>query len=216
MTDEPQSIWLARHGRRIDFADPSWARTAERPYDPHLTERGLEQARALGLRLAGEGVRRIFASPFLRTVQTASAVAERIEAPICIEHGAGEWLKADWFSAPPTFPTPREMARRFPRVDPGYRSLVEPDFPESWRQHLQRGAQAARALTDRFEQDFLVVGHAAGIISMVRGLLGNGRVEVGTAECSLTMLVRRQGGWRLQLNGDTSHLHDPGPPSAPR
>jgi len=47
-------IFLARHGNRQDFVDPRWLDQAEEPYDPPLSADGVEQARGLGRRLAGE------------------------------------------------------------------------------------------------------------------------------------------------------------------
>ncbi|MBV8884961.1 MAG: histidine phosphatase family protein, partial [Chroococcidiopsidaceae cyanobacterium CP_BM_RX_35] len=67
-----QTVWLARHGNRIDFVNPEWFKTAERRYDPHLSDDGVVQAQQLAQRLKGEGIAHIFASPFLRTVQTAT------------------------------------------------------------------------------------------------------------------------------------------------
>ena len=72
----PQTVWIARHGNRIDFVNPDWFLTAERPYDPHLSEDGHVQAKQLANRLKGEGISHIFASPFLRTVQTANHAAK--------------------------------------------------------------------------------------------------------------------------------------------
>jgi hypothetical protein len=39
-----QIVWIARHGNRLDFVNPEWFNTAERPYDPPLSEDGIEQA----------------------------------------------------------------------------------------------------------------------------------------------------------------------------
>jgi len=38
-------VWVARHGQRIDFVELNWENTTERPFDPYLTLRGLEQVR---------------------------------------------------------------------------------------------------------------------------------------------------------------------------
>ena len=38
-----QSIIVIRHGERADVVDYTWTETAARPYDPPLTERGVEQ-----------------------------------------------------------------------------------------------------------------------------------------------------------------------------
>ena len=96
-----QTIWIARHGNRLDFVNPEWFNTAERPYDPPLSPDGIVQAQELGQRLVGERIRHIFASPFLRTVQTADRVAQILDLPIKIESGLGEWLNPDWMKSDP-------------------------------------------------------------------------------------------------------------------
>jgi broad specificity phosphatase PhoE len=54
-----KTVWIARHGNRIDFVNPAWFDTAERPYDPHLSEDGQIQAQQLANRLVGEGITQI-------------------------------------------------------------------------------------------------------------------------------------------------------------
>ena len=132
LESEPRTLWISRHGNRVDFMDPTWRRSASRPEDPPLSPDGVEQARELGHRLAGEGIAHVFASPFLRAVQTASCVAEAVDAPIRIEHGVCEWLNREWFAGVPEYLSDEEMARLFPRVVCGYRSAVFPRYPETW------------------------------------------------------------------------------------
>ena len=69
-----------------------------------------------GTRLRHEGIEHIFASPFIRTVETAYHIAEALDLSVKIEHGAHEWLGADWVPAPGFYVPPDEMCRRFPRV----------------------------------------------------------------------------------------------------
>ena len=45
-----QRVIVIRHGERLDNVDYTWTDTATRPYDPPLTERGVEQARETGKR----------------------------------------------------------------------------------------------------------------------------------------------------------------------
>src|SRR4051812_31418489 len=85
-------IFLARHGNRQDMVDPGWAASAEEPLDPPLAADGVEQARRLGQRLAGEGIVAIVASPYLRAVQTAHHVNETLGVPMGIEPGFAEWI----------------------------------------------------------------------------------------------------------------------------
>ncbi|KAK3061978.1 hypothetical protein LTS18_005055, partial [Coniosporium uncinatum] len=52
MGRSPAVIIIARHGARLDAADPEWQFSSPTPYDPPLTYGGWNQARALGVRIA--------------------------------------------------------------------------------------------------------------------------------------------------------------------
>ena len=45
-----QSIFIIRHGERLDNVDYEWVMKAERPYDPPLTEDGSREALVAGER----------------------------------------------------------------------------------------------------------------------------------------------------------------------
>ena len=49
-----QRIIVIRHGERLDNVDYMWTSTAARPYDPPLTEIGVQQARDAGKRFLGK------------------------------------------------------------------------------------------------------------------------------------------------------------------
>ncbi|XP_028754116.1 uncharacterized protein LOC114713612 [Neltuma alba] len=72
-----QNVIVMRHGERMDNFEPLWASTATRPWDPPLFRdgwvRALETGRTLRKTL-GFPINRVFVSPFLRCVQTASQV----------------------------------------------------------------------------------------------------------------------------------------------
>src|SRR5688572_23782363 len=112
MQDGPKAdcLWLVRHGNREDFVNPDWAATATRPQDPGLSPDGFEQAKAVGARLEGEGIRRIFTSPYLRCAQTAHLIAKQIVAPVHIEPGLGELHHPDWSAGLPTLLTVEDLA----------------------------------------------------------------------------------------------------------
>ncbi len=111
-----QTIWIARHANRIDFVNPDWFFTAERPFDPHLSEDGVVQAQELAQRLRAENITHIFASPFFRTVQTAHQVAEVLNLPIKIESGLSEWLNSDWMPSMPEKLSIDALQKIFPRI----------------------------------------------------------------------------------------------------
>ncbi|KAI3439730.1 uncharacterized protein J3R85_004368 [Psidium guajava] len=70
-----QHVVVMRHGDRIDSFEPLWVSTAARPWDPPLVEAGRVRAFCTGRKLRdqlGFPIHRVFVSPFLRCVQTAS------------------------------------------------------------------------------------------------------------------------------------------------
>lgn len=200
-----QTVWIARHGNRLDFVNPEWFNTAERPYDPPLSEDGFIQARQLGQRLIGEEIMHIFASPFLRTVQTANQIANALDLPIKLELGLLEWLNPAWMKTEPERLSIEELKEQFPRIDLSYTSRLFPKYPETSDMVLERTGKIARHLTAEFSEDILLVGHGASVVGTTRGLVG-GTPEVNAALCCLVKLIRREQGWMMELNGDTSHL----------
>lgn len=201
----PQIVWIARHGNRLDFVNPEWFNTAERPYDPPLSEDGVVQARQLGQRLVGESIAHIFASPFLRTVQTASMVADALDLPIKLESGLSEWLNPAWMKNEPERLSLEVLQERFPRIDPSYTSRAIARYPETSDQVLDRTSETVRRLVAEFSQDILLVGHGASVVGTTQGLVG-GTPEVNAALCCLVKVVRQEQDWVMELNGDTSHL----------
>jgi len=204
----PQTVWLARHGNRYDFVHPAWFETAERPYDPPLSADGVTQAQELGQRLQGEQIARVFASPFLRTVQTAHYVARALGVTVALEAGLSEWLNPDWMAhAPQTLP-PQVLAASYPEIDLSYTARVVPSYPESSEAAWARTARTAQCLVRDFPQDFALIGHGASVMGVAAGLLG-GHPSINASLCALIQLVREGQDWRLALAGDTSHLSQP-------
>lgn len=201
-----QTVWIARHGNRLDFVHPEWFNTAVRRYDPPLSEDGLIQAKMLGKRLNNEPITHIFSSPFLRAIQTADCAAEVLNLPIKIESGLSEWLNPEWMSYPPETQPPKILRESYPRIDWNYRSCVVPQYPESEENVWRRTGQTARQLVAEFSENILLVGHAVSVVGSTVGLIG-GNPGVNTSLCCLVQLVRVDEKWEMKLNGDTSHLH---------
>ena len=202
-----QIVWIARHGNRLDFVNPEWFNTAERPYDPPLSEDGIVQAKQLGQRLVGEKIKQIFASPFLRTVQTANCVADLLDLPIKLESGLSEWLNPAWMKSQPEKLSLDELHKLFPRIDRSYTSRVIAHYPETSENVLERTAETAKYLTTEFSEDMLLVGHGASVVGTTQGLMG-GMPEVNATLCCLVKLLRQEQEWVMELNGDTSHLSE--------
>jgi broad specificity phosphatase PhoE len=201
--EDVQTVWICRHGIRVDQVDPTWRR--RNGHDPHLAEAGVRQARETGERLRGQGIAHIFSSPFLRAVETAHHIAEILDLPIHIEWGVCEWLNPRWYAHLPETASAQELAERFPRVDPRYESLVHPHYPETAEESFLRAGQAARLLVEQYQGDLLLVGHGHSVVGMSWGLLSE-RLDIHAEMCGLVKIERHNGVWRLALNGDTSHL----------
>lgn len=203
-----QIVWIARHANRLDFVNPDWFLTAERRYDPPLSDDGMLQAQQLARRLKKEKIGHIFASPFLRTVQTANAVAEMLNLPIKLETGLSEWLNPVWMTEEPERLSTPALAKLFPRIDTSYTSRIAAKFPETHEKVRERSGQTARCLaTEFFPEDILLVAHGASVLGGAMGLVGEiAKTEVKASLCSLVKVVRQEPEWLLELTGDTSHL----------
>ncbi|MEH2374683.1 histidine phosphatase family protein [Nostoc sp.] len=203
-----QIVWIARHANRLDFVNPDWFLTAERRYDPPLSDDGRVQAQQLAKRLKRENIRHIFASPFLRTVQTANAVAEVLNLPIKLEIGLSEWLNPAWMTEEPERLSTPALAKLFPRIDTSYTSRIAAKYPETHEKVRERSGQTARCLATEFlPEDILLVAHGASVLGAAMGLVGEiAKTEVKASLCSLVKVVRQEPEWLLELTGDTSHL----------
>jgi broad specificity phosphatase PhoE len=203
-----QVIWIARHANRLDFVNPDWFLTAERRYDPPLSDDGMVQAQLLARRLKGEKIAHIFASPFLRTVQTANAVAEVLDLPIKLETGLSEWLNPEWMTEEPERLSISALAVLFPRIDTSYTPRIAAQYPETHEKVRERSGQTARCLAaEFFPDDILLVAHGASVLGAAMGFVGDvAKQEVKASLCSLVKVVRQGPEWLLELKGDTSHL----------
>ncbi|MEM9922754.1 MAG: histidine phosphatase family protein [Cyanobacteria bacterium P01_D01_bin.50] len=204
----PQIIWIARHANRLDFVNPDWFLTASRRYDPPLSDDGIVQAQQLANRLKETNITHIFASPFLRTVQTASAVASVLNLPIKLETGLSEWLNPDWMTEEPERLSTPALAQLYPQIDLSYTPQIAVNYPETREKMRQRSAQTARCLVQDYSpKDILLVGHGASVLGAAMGLVGDIAIEeVKASLCSLVKIVRFESEWVLELAGDTSHL----------
>ncbi|MDS0299029.1 histidine phosphatase family protein [Halogeometricum sp. S1BR25-6] len=217
MTD---AVLVLRHGERRDSVEENWRETAERIHDPGLTDRGRRQADRAAERLRETGVEEIYASPFLRAIQTASPVADALDLPVRVEPGLGEHLNPAWFDAHPEVLGREERVERFPRTDVEHRPLLEPTFPEDAADAERRIGETARRIVDSTSaRRVLFVGHGATVGGVAHGLVGSAEA-VDAPLCGLTELVRDGGGeggengnrngdeWRVEWSGDVAHLDD--------
>jgi broad specificity phosphatase PhoE len=141
--------------------------------DPKLTELGHQQAEAAAEALAGEGLRRIIASPYTRALQTAAPIARRLNIPVHVMPTVRErYAFACDIGSPRT-----ELALAWPELDFAHLEEVwwpaieEPDHQVEARAALFRAEMGA--LPDW--GDTLVVSHWGFILAMTGERLMNGQ-----------------------------------------
>jgi len=130
-----ESEWNRHYSRtRIDPNIP----------DPALTEAGRGQAEQLAEQLAAAGIARLVASPYRRTLETATIVAQALELKITIEPLVRERCV---FSCD-LGTSPRELAALWPDLDFGHLEEQWWGAPAESEASLARRCTAFRAKTD--------------------------------------------------------------------
>jgi broad specificity phosphatase PhoE len=188
--------------------DPAWKPQVCHHTEVPLSPLGQAQAEALGRRLATARIAHLFCSPYLRAVETASAIARHTGLAIRIEPGAMEWQNVDWFPRRPPLQTTAELATQFPMIDASYIARVQPVWPETEAQARERLGRTIKQLVGEFAGSILVIGHGMTVMGMADALLDPPYAGVDDALCGIVRLALRNGKWKLQLNGDTDHLTD--------
>jgi len=191
-----RTLWLVRHGHRLDFAHPEWFNLAENRYDPPLSDLGQEQAETLGDLLLTEGIRHIFSSPFLRCLQTAYPIAQKLDLLIKIDAHLGEWLNADWMSESPTLTKRTPLHCFYPCIDRRYNSHLFPQYPETLEQVERRMMGIIDQLLKNFTGDLLIVGHSMTVKGIVKALV-KGKSEVSIPFAGVIKLVLVGKEWEI-------------------
>jgi broad specificity phosphatase PhoE len=193
---------------RVDFADPDWVTTAENRYNPPLHHIGLRQAEETGQRLAVEVINHIVASPFQRTLQTASIIADTLGGSVKVETGFSEWLSPKHFDYQPVVGDPATLLREYPLLDPEYRSYREAKYPESRPDLDQRTSGALSQILDDLSGNVLIVSHGSPIEAIHKALTGAHPESMATM-ASVSRYEFDGGSWRATAIGDSSHLSTP-------
>lgn len=201
------TVWAVRHGQRQDSVDPEWESTADRVHDPPLTELGRWAAWRVGRRFAmsEHTVDAVYASPFLRTVETADEICQEIGSEFVLEPGLSEHRNAEWFDAEPETVPHEQLAEWFDTVRLGHDPYIIPEFPESHAEATERVGKATRHIAEDEDGTVLLVGHGLTIGGVVDGLCGTAE-HADAPLCGLTQITRAGEEWQLDFSGDTTHL----------
>ncbi len=199
------SLYLVRHGQ----TDYSIANRFCGSIDPPLNATGVAMAEALGARYGAEPWAAIYASPRLRTQQTAAPTASRAGVPVQVEEGLREIAYGEWEGRPEA-DVERDDHARFSAwsTHPG---RVAPPGGETGDQIAQRALAVIDAIRARHSDGkVLVVSHKATLRVLVCALLGLDvdlfRVRIAQKVCAVSVIDFKKTGPLLQTLGDVSHL----------
>lgn len=206
--DSDINLWVVRHGYRIDFSDPHWRDTAENPYNPPLAPVGFEQAVETAERLKDEKIDYIIASPFLRTVQTANIIAERIGKKVVLEDGLSEWLTLKDFDYRPKLEKPEVLAGVYSSINLEYKSMVSPAYPEDSASLDNRINRVINKIIEKYGSNILLISHGSPIRSIFKTLVKYDGEEFPSM-CSISKFNHRSGTWDLEMEDYSEHLTHP-------
>lgn len=204
------SLYLVRHGQTDFSAHNRFCGSI----DPPLNATGVAMAEALGARYgagpsAGERWRAIYASPLVRTQQTAAPTARAAGIGLTIEDGLREIAYGEWEGRPEA-DVQREDSARFAAwaAHPGH---VAPPGGESGYDIAARAMAAiGRIRAAHSDGKVLVVSHKATLRVIICALTGIDvdlfRIRVAQKTCAISIIDFKSSGPLLQVLGDTSHL----------
>jgi broad specificity phosphatase PhoE len=218
-------FYFIRHGESVSNATPGFVAGVN--FDAPLTEKGLEQARLVGRRLAKDGVRfdRVYSSTLVRAIQTAGTILEEMG----------------------------QSGRPFSRVEalmeqqmPGWRGMpVEEVFTPETRTYMEakgmdfvppRGESlrvVQRRVSSWIEDEFInnqelvgteasltvaVVGHGTATGCLFHYIMGFDQrfiVRIGMDNCNISRFRFDRDGWSVICINDSSHLGGNGKADVP-
>jgi broad specificity phosphatase PhoE len=198
-----QTLWLVRHAHRLDFIQPEWFDTATYRYDPPLSAEGFDQASSLAQELSQVTIDRIYTSPLLRTIQTVDPLARLIQQPIRLEWGLCEWLCEDWTVGFPETTPIDELIRCYPNIDPAYKSLVLPCYPETAAELDARIEIIAGKLVECNSGNILVIAHKGSSLGIAAILTGNDDWKSYDLPCGgvIKLVLQDDGRWQSSIFG---------------
>jgi alpha-ribazole phosphatase/probable phosphoglycerate mutase len=176
-----------------------------------LNERGREQARRAGQRLARSGAVALYSSDLPRAWETAEIIGEYVHLhPIAMpdlrEIDVGLWQGL----------TPIELYQRFPEHMREYDRDPARTVRLGGESYAQLQARVLRAFTQieaahRTGETIIVVSHGGSIRALFCHIIGLDLVNFGKLwldNGSLSEIVRGRSGWRLLRMNDVAHLED--------
>ncbi|MDR6884470.1 histidine phosphatase family protein [Bacillus sp. 3255] len=164
--------------------------------DTDLTDEGRDQARRLGVRLAGETWDGIISSDLKRAKETAHIISEQSGIPFIREDARLRERRYGQVEGT----TVAEREERW-GADWKQQALGQETDDELWQRWMALEAELLQEFPDR---KLLLVSHGGFIVQILRVLKMDS--EQFLQNTSLTILLRQENGWELKLYNCLAHL----------
>ncbi|MDP9292551.1 MAG: histidine phosphatase family protein [Verrucomicrobiota bacterium] len=203
-------VFMVRHGATVLTAEDRFAGAT----DVALSDEGRDQARRLALRLRGESIDAVYASPLSRTMETAGILAEPLGLNVEARDGLREISHGRWEQM-----TRREVEERFPEEAAEWDKDPYTFAPIGGESGLAVTARALPVLIEMVRahpgESVLVVSHKATIRLLLSSLLGfdprRYRDNLDQSPAALNIVdFKDPSRARLTLFNDTSHYAEAG------
>ncbi|CAD5216851.1 unnamed protein product [Bursaphelenchus okinawaensis] len=167
-------IYVVRHAEREDNVNSKWHRdypdfTSD---NSPLSARGRSQCEDLRKYFEKIEISSIYASPFDRTMETASILLGKKENKIKVEAGFIEimYLCED----PPGYWPTDQLATKFPKVDLSYKPVFQAPLPPEPDDCLDRVDKTLHKIIEREEdaENIVIVSHGSPVASIYESLTG--------------------------------------------
>ncbi|KAK5970761.1 Alpha-ribazole phosphatase [Trichostrongylus colubriformis] len=221
MSPPLRTIWVVRHAEREDNINRGWKKLpggSELTSDNSmLSERGRTQAKECATRqvtvriprrFSKTDIAHVFASPFDRTIETASIIVANKNLSVKPEPGLCEALYL--CHNPPGFWDADKLKEKFPLVDTDYvpvyskHTLPKEGFGDD--ACIPRVRNTLNRITEKYDGDLLLVSHGAPI-GAIHEIWGKDFTYVGQATVTKFVEVQK-GKFRMEFSSDASHLSD--------
>jgi probable phosphoglycerate mutase len=160
-------VFLVRHGATVFSAEDRFAGET----DIELSDEGREQARKLAERLGTEKIAAVYASPLVRTLETARIVAKPHNLSVVRRDGLREISHGRWEQM-----TRQEVEEKFPEEAAAWEEDPYTFAPAGGESGLAVTARALPALVEivrtHHDENVIIVSHKATIRLLLSSLLG--------------------------------------------
>ncbi|CAL2028084.1 hypothetical protein CAEBREN_20837 [Caenorhabditis brenneri] len=204
-----RTIWLVRHGQRVDNVDKKWKENNPTKWDdPELTIRGKQQAHEVGKHFANMNIEAIITSPYTRCIETSCQIAAMMEnksTKICVEPGLQEPL--DMSMDPPTVPTMDKIKEYSTQIDDSYKPVFEklPAEPRGDLGCADRVVKTFQEICKKFPSgNIIIVSHGVPLANIHAFLKGHWKY---VGQCTISKVTDMYGqSFRLDYWSDKKHL----------